>query len=595
MFELFNDDVLLCIVDRLDEDDIYFLAATCTRLYYTILSHRTCLKTSWTECLSSPPRFNWMIAEQYQRPWINLAHRGKRLLNDIYNGTASGGFIETTKYLIEKHQDIDVKVLASNKGCKKTFELFPDIDNDEDYVWSKMRFYLGGEYIDQSNNHRSMLRHALASGKYNYVQEMISYYMARDPKYIKKVKDCIDDLIRTDCVDLYKLFISHIPDFNFGLAVHHHMKCINLESFEIFKFLEERYNDDFPKSLPYVEVTFSCMFNRDDVNMCEWYVNKYNIRKWKCSKVVVWLVDRFNIDKNQFDPSLCLQSCFADDVTTTLHNLSIIQQSLHFTYTDVEVFIVSQLIPSINNPPIIGWFISTFNLADNLGEVHKRKILISLHNSSLKDIIDIYNLLNIIHDGADEDITGMLVHAVREGRMDVCVWLRNTFNITKENVLSYFQYDSFLEQGQLRTVKWLFKVYKLGRLPIGYQTIEELCKKGHFKLVKWVLHKYGINPKIFCSSSCRWFKATISNGWLDMAKWLHKRYQLTSEYVQRSYNKIIVETATNGQVESCRWLVETFKIDISAISNEYDREIVEATLNGNDKRKHGIWNIEKYL
>lgn len=110
-----------------------------------------------------------------------MAHRGKRLLNDIYNGTASGGFIETTKYLIEKHQDLGVKVLALNKGCKKTFELFPDIDNDEDYVWSEMRFCfcLGGECIDRSNYHRTLLRHALTSGKYNYVQEMFSYHMAK--------------------------------------------------------------------------------------------------------------------------------------------------------------------------------------------------------------------------------------------------------------------------------------------------------------------------------------------------------------------------------------------------------------------------------
>ena len=54
---------------------------------------------------------------------------------------------------------------------------------------------------------------------------------------------------------------------------------------------------------------FSYMIDGDNVNMCEWYVNKYNInrqfidqyniRKWEYSKVTFWLVDRFNIDKNE--------------------------------------------------------------------------------------------------------------------------------------------------------------------------------------------------------------------------------------------------------------------------------------------------------
>ena len=238
MFELLSNDVLLCIVDHLNDDDIYFLATTCTRLYHIILSVRTCLKTSWTACLASPSRFDWMIAEQYQRPWINLAHRGKSLLNDIYNNTACGGYIETTKYLIEERLNLDVNVLILNRRYKDTFELFPDIDNDDDYAWSKMCFRLGGECIDKNNYYRSMFRHALASGKYNYVQEMFTYHMDRDPKYIKKVKDCIDDLIRTDCVNLYKTFISHIPDFDFEMASFHVTKAVKLGSFEILKFLE---------------------------------------------------------------------------------------------------------------------------------------------------------------------------------------------------------------------------------------------------------------------------------------------------------------------------------------------------------------------
>tara|TARA_R100000750_G_scaffold62605_1_gene56886 strand:- start:2 stop:307 length:306 start_codon:yes stop_codon:yes gene_type:complete len=99
----------------------------------------------------------------------------------------------------------------------------------------------------------------------------------------------------------------------------------------------------------------------------------------------------------------------------------------------------------------------------------------------------------------------------------------------------------------------------------------------------------------FCPDFSHWFEATISNGWLDMAKWFHRKYQFTSDYIQRDGYSILVATGRNGQVEGCRWLVETFKIDITTIYHENDREIVEATLNGNDKRKHGIWNIEKYL
>ena len=120
----------------------------------------------------------------------------------------------------------------------------------------------------------------------------------------------------------------------------------------------------------------------------------------------------------------------------------------------------------------------------------------------------------------------------------------------RDNAVSYAIYNN-----SLKVAWWIHKTFSIKQDSIHFEdTFQELCRRGHLKMAKWLATNFKIHPGIHISA----FRRACAKGYLDITQWIYETYSLNHKKVRTKCRSAFYFAQIMGHTDMCMWMTFTF-------------------------------------
>jgi hypothetical protein len=202
-----------------------------------------------------------------------------------------------------------------------------------------------------------------------------------------------------------------------------------------------------------------------------------------------------------------------------------------------------------------------------------------IKTNNLEELINLHKNGNLTQEIIENNDFYLFRYSCLKGKLEICQWLYETFQITTEEALIYLIKTNNLEE--------LINLHKNENLTQeiiehnDFYLFRYSCLKGKLEICQWLYKTFQITREkaLICNNDA--FNVACEKGHLNVCQWLHETFQITKEEVVLNNNYAFWFACSNNHYHIISFLCNTFVIieeDVKDIIEKYFQKKQEKIL-----------------